>query len=92
MSRRGRPSKDPRDRRDRLVGTRLSTGERVLLESFCDSEGITISEAVRLLLLGCLIDHSGRDGILTKAVEWMGLSEEVRQELWLRALRVYREG
>ena len=92
MSRRGRPAKDPRDRRDQLVGTRISAGERVLLEAFCDAEGITTAEAIRLFTMGCLLNHRGREGILSEAVEWMTLPEEVRQDLWMRAPRVYREG
>ena len=91
MSGRGRPSKDPRDRRDQLVGTRISVGERVLLEAFCEAQGITTSQALRMFTMGCLLDHQGRERILSEALDWMVLPEEVRQDRYLKAPRVYRE-
>ncbi len=82
---------DPRDRRDQAISTRISTSERVLLEAFCQAEGITPSEAVRRFLLGCLSDHRGREGILASAYEWCALLPESRKERLLSHPRAYHK-
>jgi hypothetical protein len=92
MSRsRGRPAKDPRDRRDQLVATRISANERILLEAFCDAHQLTVAEAIRLFTTGCLVDPSARHRAIAWGRHWVELARERRQELFLKLPRVYRE-
>lgn len=89
---RGRPAIDPIMKRDQVVTSRLTVQEMLLLTAFTHHEKQSMSDVVRMLLVGCLSDNEARWHGVSAGENWIRhMSARERMDAVRSRLRDYSE-